>query len=105
MKRSFPFPVLFAMALTVVSLLPIYPEQTMTHVMFADGSGGAIEWGWKICALRTFFSDYRYFRHYPHPALWIAMNVALAFIYALAIALLLNRLLGGKLAGVRFGGR
>ena len=93
MKR---FAVLFAVALTVVALLPLYVEQTMMHVMFADGSGGAIEWGWKVCTLRTFFSDYRYFRHNPHPALWIALNIGLAFIYAFLIALLLNRFLGGK---------
>lgn len=93
MKR---FAVVFAVALTFVSLLPLYVERTMTHVMFADGNGGAIEWGWKLCTLRDFFSDYRYFRHHPHPALWIALNIALALTYALVIALLLNRLLGRK---------
>ena len=45
MKRRVPFPVLFAIALTIAALLPIYVERTMTHVMFADGSGGTIEWG------------------------------------------------------------
>lgn len=91
MKRSLPFAVVFATSLVIVSLLPLYVEQTMTRVMFADGSGGAIEWEWKLCTLRTFFSDYRYFRHHPHPELWIAMNVALAFSYAAALAFLLNR--------------
>jgi hypothetical protein len=90
MKR---FVVVFAMVLTIVALLPLYFEQTMTHVMFADGSGGTVVWGWKLCTLRTFFSDYRYFRHHPHPMLWISMNIALAFIYALVIAYLLDRLL------------
>lgn len=65
----------------------------MTHVMFADGSGGTIEWGWKRCTLRIFFSDYRYFRHNPHPELWIAMNIALACTYALVISFVLDRLL------------
>jgi hypothetical protein len=92
MKRLLPFPVLFALALTFVSLLPLYIERTMTHIMFADGSGGTVEWGWKICTLRTFFSDYRYFRHNPHPELWIAMNVILALIYASIIAFILSRL-------------
>lgn len=93
MKRPPPFAVVFATSLALVSLLPLYVEQTMTRVMFADGSGGAIEWGWKLCTLRTFFSDYRYFRHNPHPELWIALNIALAFTYAAALAFLLNRFL------------
>ncbi len=86
MKAPLRFAVVFAIALPLVSFLPLYVEQTMTHVMFADGSGGAIEWNWKICTLRRFFSDYRYFRHHPHPGLWIAANVALALVYALLIA-------------------
>lgn len=96
MTRPVPFTVLFVISLVLVSLLPLYLEQTMTRVMFADGSGGAIEWGWKLCTLRTFFSDYRYFRHHPGPELWIALNITLAFIYASALACLLRRLLRGK---------
>jgi hypothetical protein len=95
-KRPIPFAVLFVISLALVSVLPLYVEQTMTRVWFADGSGGAVEWGWKLCTLRTFFSDYRYFRHQPHPELWIALNITLAFIYALMIAFLVDRLLGGK---------
>lgn len=99
MKRPLPFAVLFALALTFVSLLPLYIERTMTRVMFADGSGGAIEWGWKLCTLRTFFSDYRYFRHNPHPALWISMNITLALIYALVIVLVVSLLVDRKRLG------
>lgn len=84
------------MALVVVCLLPLYVEQTMTHLMFADGGGGAIEWGWKSCTLRTFFSDYRYFRHHLHPALWITLNIALALIYALVIAFIASKVLRRK---------
>jgi hypothetical protein len=96
MNRPVPFTVLFTASLVLVAFLPLYVEQTMTRVMFADGRGEAIEWGWKLCTLRTFFSDYRYFRHHPHPELWIILNVALAFAYALGLTLLLNRLLGRK---------
>lgn len=91
MKRP-PFAVVFAISLAFVVLLPLYVERTMTRVMYVGGRGDAIEWGWKLCTLRTFFSDYRYFRHHPHPELWIALNVALAFTYALVLTLLLNRL-------------
>ena len=58
MKRRIPFAVVFVMALALVSLLPLYVERTMTHVMFADGSGGAIHWGWKRCTLRSFCSAF-----------------------------------------------
>ena len=101
MPASRRFAIVFAVALAFVPFLPLYVERTMTHVMFAHGGGGAIEWGWKICTLRTFWSDYRYFRHQPHPGLWITMNVALAFTYALAIALFVALILGRKRLRVR----
>lgn len=91
MKRPLPFAVLFAISLALVALQPLYVEQTMTRVMFVGGRGEAIEWGWKLCSLRTFFSDYRYFRHHPHPEFWIALNVALALSYASIAALVANR--------------
>ena len=82
MKRRVPFPVLFAIALTIAALLPIYVERTMTHVMFADGSGGTIEWGWKGCTLRTYCADYHYMRREQRPALWLGINAGLAVAYA-----------------------
>ena len=90
MKRSVPLAVVFAIALTIVALLPIYIERTMTHVMFADGSGGAIEWGWKRCTLRSYWADYRYMRRQQQPAMWLGMNLALALGYASLIAVPLN---------------
>ena len=87
MKRQIPFAAMFALALAVVSLLPIYVERTMTHVMFADGSGGAIEWGWKRCTLRSYWADYRYMRREQRPAMWLGVNIALALTYASAAAL------------------
>ena len=101
MKRRRRFAIVFAVALAFVPFLPLYVERTMTHVMFAHGGGGAIEWGWKICTLRIFLSDYRYFRHHPHPWLWITMNVALAFTYVLAIALFVALILGRKRLSAR----
>jgi hypothetical protein len=96
MKPWLRFAIVFVAALALVPFLPLYVERTMTHVMFADGSGGTIEWGWKLCTLRTFFSDYRYFRHHSHPGLWIAMNVALGLVYGWAIALVVTRILRRK---------
>lgn len=96
MNRPVPFVVVFSSSLAIAALLPLYLEQTMTRVMYVGGQGDAIEWGWKLCTLRTFFADYRYFRHHPNPELWTALNVALAFTYALVLTLLLNRLLHRK---------
>ena len=93
MNRQIPFAALFAMSLVLVALLPLYVEQTMTRVMFVDGRGEAIEWGWKLCTLQTFFSDYRYFRRYPRPELWIALNIALGCCYASIVALVAQRAL------------
>ena len=86
-----PFAVLFAIALTIVSLLPVYVERTMTEVLFADGSGGAIEWGWKRCSLREYWADYRYMDR-EQRALWFGVNVALAFGYASVAAFAASRL-------------
>ena len=87
MKRQITFAAMFALALAVVSLLPIYVERTMTHVMFADGSGGAIEWGWRRCTLRSYWADYRYMRSEQRPAMWLDVNIALALSYASVMAL------------------
>lgn len=96
MKRPLPFAVLFTIAFTFVSLLPLYIEPTMTHVMFANGSGGAIEWGWKRCTLRSYWATYQYIRPEQRPALWFAVDIALALVYALVIACLVRRILATK---------
>lgn len=96
MKRRLPFAVLFALALVLVSLLPLYVEQTMTRVTYVDGRSEGIDWGWKLCTLPTFLSDYRYFRRHPHPELWIALNITLACCYAFALAFLSRRFLRRK---------
>ncbi len=75
----------------------------MTHVIFVHGGGGAIEWDWRICTLRMFSLDYRYFRHQPHPALWITMSVALALTYTLAIAFFGVLILGWKRPSAKAG--
>ena len=89
-SRWIPLPVVFVIALTIAALLPLYIEQTMTHVMFADGSGGTIEWGWKRCTLRSYWADYRYMWREQDPAMWLGVNIALALGYASIIAVPLN---------------
>jgi hypothetical protein len=90
MKRSVPLAVVFAIALTIVALLPLYIERTMTHVMFADGSGGAIEWGWKRCTLRSYWADYHHMSREQEPAMWLGVNLALALGYAAIAVVPLN---------------
>jgi hypothetical protein len=89
-SRWIPLPVVFVIALTIAALLPLYIEQTMTHVMFAHGGGGTIEWGWKRCTLRGYCADYRYMREGETFAKWLGVNVALALGYASIIAVPLN---------------
>jgi hypothetical protein len=81
MKRRVPLAVIFAIALAVAALPPLYVERTMTELMFADGSGGAIEWGWKRCTLREFCADYHYMRREQEPARWLGINLTLLFVY------------------------
>lgn len=85
-----PLPVVFVIALMIAALLPLYIEQTTTHVMYADGSGGTIEWGWKRCTLRSYCADYRYMREGNRFAKWLGVDVALALGYASIIAVPLN---------------
>jgi hypothetical protein len=85
-----PLPVVFVIALTIAALLPLYIEQTMTHVMFAHGGGGTIEWGWKRCTLRGYCADYRYMREGNRFAKWLGVDVGLALGYASIIAVPLN---------------
>lgn len=105
MKPPLRFAIVFAGVLALVPFLPLYVKRTITHVMFAHGGGGAIEWDWKICTLRMFWLDYRYFRHQPHRALWITMSVALAFTYALALAFFVALILGWKRPSAKAGSK
>ena len=88
--RRVPLAVIFAIALVIASLLPVYIERTMTEVMFADGSGGRIDWAWKRCTLREYCADYRYMQREQKPALWFAVDAALMFAYASIIAIPLH---------------
>ena len=90
MKRRVPLAVIFAIALVIAALLPLYIERTMTEVMFADASGGRIDWGWKRCTLRDCWTDYHYVQREENPALWLALDVVLLFAYASVIAIPLN---------------
>jgi hypothetical protein len=93
MKRPLRFLLTLAVALGFVPFLPLYLERTMMRSWRMDHAGDIIEWGWKICSLREYWSDYPYISPEQNPAFWLAVNLVLAFAYALIIALIIDRVL------------
>jgi hypothetical protein len=92
-KRTLRFSIVLAAALAVVQFLPLYIERTMMRSMQVDHAGDVIEWGWRLCTLISYWSNYRYARPVQNPGLWLGVNLALAFTYALVIALIVDRIL------------
>lgn len=86
MKRLLRFVIMLAVALGVVPFLPLYIERTMLRSWLMNPPGTLIEWGWKVCSLRDYWSDYPYIIREQKPALWLTVNLALALMYALVIA-------------------
>ncbi|HSS20029.1 MAG TPA: hypothetical protein VLL54_08140 [Pyrinomonadaceae bacterium] len=93
MKRAFRLALVFAAGLAVVTFLPLYIERTMLRSWRTDQVGDVIEWGWKICSLNTFWADYQYISREQDPTFWLKVNLALAFVYALMIALVVDLIL------------
>ena len=93
MKRLLRFAIMLVVALALVPFLPFYIERTMLRSWRVDQVGDLIEWGWQICTLNTYWSDYQHLSPEQKPAFWLAVNLALALIYALVIALGVDRLL------------
>jgi hypothetical protein len=94
MRRSRRFVALLAAALAVVPFLPLYVERTFMYLFLPVGVRGATsEWGWRLRTLAGFWKDYAHFRPEQRPALWLCVNVALAVVYALLLALAADRLL------------
>lgn len=86
MKRLLRFVIMLAVALGLVPFLPLYIERTMLRSWLMSPPYTRIDWGWKICSLNEYWSDYAHITREQKPAVWLAVNLALAFIYALAIA-------------------
>ncbi len=94
MKRSLRVTLLLAAALLLVPFLPLYVERTMVRSWRVDHLGDVIEWGWKLCTLKDYWSNYNYYRPEQRRALWLCVNLSLALIYALIIAFGINRVMG-----------
>ncbi len=96
MKRLLRFALVFAAALALVPFLPLYVERTMLRSWHMDHTVDTIEWGWKLSTMSNYWSNYNYFSPEQRPALWLAVNLALVFIYAFAIALTIDQLLARR---------
>jgi hypothetical protein len=92
-KGTLRFYILLVAAFAVVPFLPLYIERTMLRSWRVDRVGDVIEWGWKLSTLVSYWSNYRYFSRQQNPALWLGVNLALAFAYALVIALIVDRVM------------
>ena len=95
-KRALRFSIVLAAALVVVQFLPLYIERTMMRSMRVGHAGDVIEWGWRLRTLISYWSDYPYTRPQQNPSLLLGVNLALAFTYALTIALIVDRILGHR---------
>jgi len=91
MKRLLRFVIVLVVALALVPFLPLYVERTMMRSWRVDHVGDVIEWGWQLCTLRSYWSDYNYLRPEQRPALWLGVNLALGFTYALVLALIIDK--------------
>lgn len=92
MKRRFRFAIVLVAALAVVPFLPLYVERTMVRSWRMNHAGDVIEWGWQLRTLVSYWSNYSYLRPEQQPAVWLGVNLALGFTYALVIALAIDRL-------------
>ncbi len=97
MKMRLRFLVIFVAALLGVPNLPLYIERTLMRSMLVGGAGDRIDYGWALRTLSEFWADYRYFRSEQQPELWLAVNIALAILYAALIAVALDRLIAAAM--------
>ena len=93
MKRLLRFAAVPPAASALVPFLPLYVERTMLRVWGPGYRGDAVEWGWRLCTLRGYWSDYTHLSPEQRPALWLGVNLALGLSYALLIALGVERLI------------
>lgn len=87
MKRALRFALLFLLGLIVVPFLPLYVERTMLRSFGPTLRGDLITWGWKVCTLSTFWSDYQYLSREESPKFWLAVNLGLGVLYASVLVL------------------
>ena len=90
MKRAARLVISFALALVVVPFLPLYLERTLLRSWRVDRVGDQIDWGWRLTSLTDYWSNYNYMAREQRPALWLTLDIALAFLYALIFAVVID---------------
>ncbi len=90
MKRKIRFAVLFSAALCLALFLPLFIAPQMTRSQTTGGD--VIDWGLKFTSLINYWSERNYFRPEENFFVWLAVNCLLALIYALLVALGIDRL-------------
>ena len=96
MKRAARLMATFVLALVVVPFLPLYLERTLMRSWRVDRAGDQIDWGWKLTSLTNYWSNYNYMAREQRPALWLALDVALAGLYALIFAVVIDQALAWR---------
>lgn len=92
MRRIIRFIVVLVLSLAFVPFLPLYIERTLLRSFRIDRAGDMIEWGWKLTSLSDYWSNYNYMTREQRPALWLTLDIALAVMYALIFAAVVDRI-------------
>jgi hypothetical protein len=90
MKRAARLVISFAVALVAAPFLPLYLERTMLRSWRVDRLGDQIDWGWKLTSLTDYWSNYHYMAREQQPAVWLTLDIALAVLYALIFAVVID---------------
>lgn len=72
--------------LLVALVLPLYLFHDMTRATLVGRGGDRITYEWRLGGFGEFLADMRYMSPEQSPGLLLAVNVALALVYAAALA-------------------
>ena len=103
MKRAARLMATFVLALVVVPFLPLFLERTLMRSWRVDRAGDQIDWGWKLTSLTNYWSNYNYMAREQRPALWLTLDIALAVLYALIFAVVIDQALAWRVRGASKG--
>lgn len=73
--------------------LPLYVARSLTRAFVSGGGGDVISYAWRRHTLPSFLDAMHYMRPEESPQRYLALNLALAAVYAGAIAWLVARAL------------